>query len=508
MYPRLLPAVLAGLLAAGAAAAALPDGFMDQEVVTGLDQPSSLDFLPDGRVLIVEQKTGNVRLVVDTTLVAAPVLTLADVNISGNERGLLGIAVDFSWPDRPYVYLYFNRTPGNVMYISRYTAGGDLIDGSSTNLSLPGRYNLLVDIPDNSSIHNAGTLRFGPDCMLYASLGEDGAACTAQDSSDLRGVTLRMAVANLPLGTGTADKALLAPPDNPFPSANPNVALTFTYGHRNPFRFHVDPVTGRLYIGDVGQRDYEEVDEAAGGENFGWPFREGPLVRTQAGCTEPGGPGASSYDPPIGGYDRSAFSTSAIIGGPRYRMVPGGQYTFPPLYEGAVFYSEYYQGFVRVLQETGGAWAPLDSVPGQPNGADWATGVANVGDYREGPDGAIYYVKQFPAGSLRRIVYTNNVTAVSPAPVPVGPALSARPNPYRPASGLMTVALNAPAPGGTVAVYSPSGRRIRTLERGGDGTVWTWDGRDAAGRRVPAGVYFVSAAGGTPRTAARVVVLD
>jgi glucose/arabinose dehydrogenase len=494
-------------LAAGPAAAALPNGFADQAVATGLAQPSSLDFLPDGRVLITEQVTGNVRLVVDTTLVASPLLTLTDVNTSGGERGLLGIAVDAGWPTRPYVYLFFTRSPGNVSYISRYTASGDLSDPVSANLSLSDRYNLLVDIPDVYNNHNAGTLRFGPDGMLYASVGEDGVACAAQDSSDLRGVMLRMDVSGLPAGPGTADKSQLCPPDNPFPSADPNVALTFCYGHRNPFRFHVDPVTGRLYIGDVGQRDYEEVDEAVGGENFGWPFREGPLVRTQPGCTEPGGAGASTYDSPIGGYDRSAFPSSAIIGGPRYRTVPEGAYTFPPLYEGAVFFSEYYQGFVRVIRETGGVWAPLDSVPGQPNGNDWATGVNYVGDYLEGPDGAIYYLKQ-STGTLRRIVYVNAVTSAPAPPALSGRLLAVRPNPYRPGNGTLAVDAAVPLPATELAVYSLTGRRIRTLARTADGESWVWDGRDASGRRVPAGVYFVAAPGGRPLAAARVVVLE
>lgn len=506
MLPRfLLVVILGALIAAAPAAAGLPDGFAADTLVTGLAQPSSFAFLPDGRVLVTEQVTGYVRLVTDTILAASPVLSVPDVNTNGTERGLLGIAVDPAWPVRPYVYVFFTRTPDSVSYISRYTASGDLSDGTSTNLTLGDRYNLLVDIPDVYSNHNGGTLRFGPDGMLYASMGEDGVPCAAQDSSDLRGVTLRMNVAGLPPGTGTAAKSLLVPPGNPFPSGDPNVAITFTYGHRNPFRFHIDPVTGRLYIGDVGQNRYEEVDEAQGGENFGWPFREGPLVRTQTGCTEPGGVGASTYDPPIASYYRLGVS-AAIIGGPRYRVVPGGAFSFPPLYDGAVFYLDYYQGFVRVLQETNGTWAPLDSVPGQPDSTDWATGFAHIGDWMEGPDGAIYYVEQY-AGSLNRILHDNTATSVGPDPLPVRLRLAVRPNPYRPANGAMVVTLSAPAAGAAVAVYSLSGGRVVALARDGDGATWRWDGRDAAGRQVPAGVYFV-AASGPPRAAARVVVLN
>jgi glucose/arabinose dehydrogenase len=495
------------LIPATATQAAVPDGFQDQEVVAGLSQPASLAFLPDGRILIVEQNTRDVHLVVNEVLVTSAILTIGDVNTTGDERGLLGVAVDPFWPTRPYVYFYFNRTPGNTMYISRYTAGGDLSDGSSPNLTLGNRYDILTDIPDNALNHNGGTVRFGPDCMLYASLGDDADACAAQDSSNFRGVILRMNVGALPdSGTGPPAKSLITPPGNPFPATDPEAGLAFCFGLRNPFRFHVDHLTGSLYIGDVGSNSHEEMDEATGGENFGWPFREGPVVRTQGECSEPGGKGAQSYDAPVGYYDRSGF-TASIIGGPVYRPVSGGQYTFPLGYDGALFFSEYYQGFVRVLKESGGTWGPMPLVPGQPNPTDWATDITNVGDFALGPDGAIYYLKQFP-GSLRRIVYLGVVTAV-PGDAGSESPLTVRPNPYRAASGPLTVTMAGSEAGrATIRVISVSGRKVRTLFDGrasGEITV-RWNGLDEAGRAVSAGVYYVQLAGEGRRTARRVVL--
>ena len=101
--------------------------------------------------------------------------------------------------------------------------------------------NLITDIPDNASNHNGGTLRFGPDGKLYASLGEDADRCSAQDSTRFKGNILRLQVASLPdTGTAQPSKAALAPPDNPFPGGNANAALVFAYGLRNPFRFQID----------------------------------------------------------------------------------------------------------------------------------------------------------------------------------------------------------------------------------------------------------------------------
>jgi len=492
----------------------MPTGFTDEILYTGLSQPASFDFLPDGRILIVEQKTFRVRVVAGGALFANPLLTVPDVNGAGNEQGLLGIAVDPGWPARPYVYLYFDHTPGSVIYLVRYKVSGSLSDPSSTNLTFGSRMNLIVDIPDAASNHNGGTLRFGPDGKLYASLGEDADRCSAQDSTKFKGNILRLQVASLPdTGAGPPLKSALAPSDNPFPGGNANAALVFSYGHRNPFRFQIDPVTGKLYIGDVGENIWEELDEASGGENFGWPFREGPAVMTTAGCTEPGGSGNHYYDRPIAYYDRTnPPGNAAIIGGPRYRPMAGGLYNFPVQYHGAVFFSDYYRGYLRVIiEQSPGTWVPLPSVPGQPNATDWATSVVNVGDYREGRDGAIYYAKQFP-GEMHRIRPTPRTGVDEPVASELRVLLS--PNPYHAGRGSLIVR----APGALVAqsssirIVDASGRVVRTLDRNAfavtDGEAsGMWDGRDAGGRVAAPGVYFFVVAGPGAQMAARMVVL-
>lgn len=395
--------VFSGLSLNFSPAAAVPAGFVDQLIVSGLSQPGAFAFLPDGRILFTEQKTRRIRMIVNGAVSTTdPITTIADVQTSGNEQGLLGIAIDPDWPARPYVYVYFDRTPGSTIYIAMFTATGDLDSSSSHNLALGSRYNIITDIPDAAGNHNGGTLRFGPDGMLYASLGEDADPCRAQDSASFKGVILRLLVDSLPgAGSGPAAKSAITPSDNPFPGPSANARLTWAYGLRNPFRFNVDRVTGNLYIADVGQNTFEEVSECAGGENFGWPFREGPDTTTAGGCTEPGGFGNGDFVSPIAFYDRTGFTASIISAG-LYRPVAGPNFfNFPAEYDGDFFFIDYYQGFMRRIEKTGSTWGPP---------VNWASGFVSGSDFQVGPDGALYYLLQFVnfspnTGQFRRIAF-------------------------------------------------------------------------------------------------------
>ncbi|MCI0330786.1 MAG: PQQ-dependent sugar dehydrogenase [candidate division Zixibacteria bacterium] len=407
----LLAAVFVFPFQNSALAATVPTGFVDELIVGGLSQPAAFAFLPDGRILFTEQKTRRIRMIVNGAISTTdPITTIADVQTAGNEQGLLGIAIDPDWPTRPYVYVYFDRTPGSTIYLSMFTASGDLNDPASHNLSLGSRYDIITDIPDAAGNHNGGTLRFGPDGRLYPSLGEDADFCRAQDSGSFKGVILRISVDSLPgAGSGPASKSSITPADNPFPGSD-NARLAWAYGLRNPFRFNIDPQTGNLYIADVGQSNYEEADECRGGENFGWPFREGPDTQVVGGCTEPGGSGNGSFIPPIAYYDRSGFTASIISAG-LYRPIPATNfYNFPAEYDGDYFFIDYYQGFMRRIKKSGSTWITPPPVPGQPNAADWAAGFVSGSDFQVGPDGALYYLLQFvnfapTSGQFRRIAF-------------------------------------------------------------------------------------------------------
>jgi glucose/arabinose dehydrogenase len=353
---------------------------------------------------------------------------------------------------------------------------------------------VFEDLMDSNPNHNGGCLRFGPDAMLYLSVGEDEDLCAAQDSTLLKGAILRLDVSALPAGSGGPPALdLITPDDNPLATSNANAKIVWAYGMRNPFRFHVDPANGTLFACDVGEADFEEINEVGPGQNFGWPYREGNLVISRPGCPEPPG---KSYRSPMFSMNRST-SLTAIVGAGIYRWPMAGTANWPGSYQGLVFYSEYYSGFLRRLVRNGTTWGPAPVVAGQPNANDWGTGLVAAVDFLVGPDGSLWWLGQFNSsltgstGSLNRIRFTG-----SPVDAPIGrmmeASLSGAPNPFRSSADVwFRLAERAPV---TLTVHDLAGRRVRELLRGtaeaGDTRV-TWDGRDDSGLSVPAGLYFV-----------------
>jgi glucose/arabinose dehydrogenase len=484
--------------ASSARAATLPTNFSDQLVASGLTAPTSLAFLPDGRALVTEQGTGRIRMVVGNTVTGA-LTTVPSLNTSGYERGLLSIAVDPDWPQRPYVYVHYTQT-GNLIRIARFTGVGTLTGGTSTNLTLTDLHLVLTGVPDNAENHNGGSLRFGPDGMLYVSLGEDASPCNAQSITSLRGCVLRMDVSRLPGGAGGPPSlGEIAPADNPFAS-NPNAVakLTYAIGLRNPFRFQIDPATGLLYVADVGEGTWEELAEVDAGENQGWPCREGPSSFGSS-CTPLPNP---VYDPPIDSYDHSEGPVIIAAGIVRRAS---GSHGWPAGYEGRVLFGDYYTGWLRMIGNDGSGWERV-SAPGQP-GEYWATGLNTPVDFQWGPDGHLWWLSQ-SAGQLRRIVHTGTV-AVDPTPASPRLALAAAPNPAR---GQVELGFDLPSAGRVrIGVYDLSGRRIATLAdewRGAGRHALRWNGRDGSGRPAQAGVYLVRLEHENEAVTSRVTRLD
>lgn len=498
--------VIAAVAPRGASAqASVPADFADAAIEAGLSLPTSIAFVPDSgalagrRLLFVEQVTGRLRMLVDENLASIdPVGTVANVNTTGSERGLLGVAVDPRWPASPYVYMTYNCTEGgNFLRISRYALTGDLgfTGDGALSLDLASRHDLLTDVPDNAFNHNGGTLRFGPDSMLYASFGDDANSCAALDSVSLRGVILRLDVRGLPDGPGLASKAALAAAGNPFlDRPNANLRLVVALGLRNPFRFHVDPVTRELVVGDVGEGTWEELSLLDFGQSAGWPLFEGFVPFTS--CA---GRSASGHAQPVTVYSHSVGLS--IIGMDVYRAPAGGAYAFPAEYEGDIFFSDYYTGFIRRLS-WGGA-RMTESAMSSPIMFEWGGGVRQIADAIVGPDGAIWYCRQsnnFAAnsGQIRAIRYTG-----PPVSVPGAVALALRlaapaPNPAT-LSTRLTYSLPV-AQSVRLEVLDLQGRSVRTLASGphpAGSHTRTWDGTGSGGARVPPGLYLVRLATGS-----------
>lgn len=249
-----------------------PDGFTWAPVVSGLVNPVDLASPPagPGRLFIIELP-GLIRIVENGELLSQPFLDIRSrVESGGTEQGLLGIAFHPNYAQNGLFYLnYTGRRGGGDTVIARYQAAGD--DPYQAD---PGSEKILLEVQQPYRNHNGGGMAFGPDGYLYISLGDGGSANdpqgNAQSLDTLLGKLLRIDV------DGGDPYAI--PADNPFAGGGGRPEI-WAYGLRNAWRFSFDRLTGSLYIADVGQNSWEEIDflpaGAPGGANFGWDYREG-----------------------------------------------------------------------------------------------------------------------------------------------------------------------------------------------------------------------------------------
>lgn len=492
----------------------LPSGFVLEHVVPGvfIGEPTGFAFLPDERVLVIERDTGVIRLVVRGGSQAVAIHQVADSDGSSGERGLLGIAVDPAWPARPYVYCYHTHLSLKG-HITRLTATGELADPESPALELGDAYKVFVEGPAFAPWHHGGSIRFGREGLLYLSLGDNLSSCAAQSLGSLVGVILRLDVSSLPPGPGgPAPVEAIIPPDNLVRGPSPLRRLVWAWGLRNPFRFTVDRLTGDLFVGDVGESRWEEVDRVPFGEarvwNFGWPQREGPDP-TLSG--EDCGDGEIFTDP-VFAYAHDVETSSAIICGPVYRRPPGvpdAPPHFPPEYEGNLFVIDHSNGVMRRLRPDSATWVLAPPVAGQPSPEGWATGVYSISDFQQGPDGALWLAKRDSSTwGLWRIARAAATAAPRIAtPSAARTLLHVRPNPAR-RGRVVTFSWPREADASEVLVVDVAGRAVRTLPAARASFV-TWDGCGSDGRWVAAGTYVARLGGhGRPIATARIVLRD
>ncbi len=256
----------------GAAPRALPR--LKLVPVADIAAPTATAIRDGDDTLYVSAQAGQVRAIRDGKLVAQPVLDLTGLVVSGGERGLLGIAFA---PDGSELYVHYSDRQGDTQ-IDAYT----MRDG----VAVPSTRRAILNVRQPQTNHNGGQLAFGPDGLLYIGLGDGGAANdegtghapggNGQSLATLLGKILRID----PRGTGNG---YTVPTDNPFAGREGARSEIWAYGLRNPWRFSFDPKNGDLWIADVGQNEWEEIDHAranggrnAGrGANYGWNRLEG-----------------------------------------------------------------------------------------------------------------------------------------------------------------------------------------------------------------------------------------
>lgn len=350
----------------------LPTGFQQVLVANGISNPTVMAFAPDGR-LFVAQQTGQLRVIKNGVLLAQPFISLS-VNASG-ERGLLGIAFDPAFTSNHFIYLYYTLSSGANNRISRFTANGDVaVAGSELPI-------LNLDPLSSATNHNGGTLAFGPDGKLYVGVGENANSANAQTLNNYLGKILRI----------NSDGSV--PAGNPFTGTGARQRI-WAYGMRNPYTIAFQPGSGRLFVNDVGQNTWEEINSAqVGGGNYGWPNAEGFSSN-------------AAYRNPVYAYSHgSAIGQGCAITGGTFFNPASTNY--PSSYIGKYFYIDYCGNWIDMLTLNGSTATRANfgsNIAGSP--------VSII----TGPDGNLYFLSRANS-AVYRIIYTTSQSTVTLNPV-------------------------------------------------------------------------------------------
>ncbi|HEX9823169.1 MAG TPA: PQQ-dependent sugar dehydrogenase [Actinomycetota bacterium] len=329
--------------------------------------PTNLAFAPDDRLFFTERDTGNVRIIRDGKLLARPFVTVPST--PGGETGLLGIALHPEFDAQPWVYLSYSSAETGTNVLARVRAEG----------SIGGRTETILEGLPVSTYHNGGDLAFGPDGMLYATVGESHDPSLAQDPASPGGKVLRL--------TPEGDPA----PGNPFGPGNP----AWSMGHRNSFGICFDPLTGFLWETENGPSGHDEVNLIRPGGNYGWPEVSGPG-------------GAPEFIDPTLDFPETIVPTGCAVYPFRWL---GARST------GALFFGDFTGTLHRAELSLHGAVVERET--------SYLTGLPGITDVVVGPDERLYVATE---RSILRL--PAELVAPSPKPMPTaGPTSPAPPNP-------------------------------------------------------------------------------
>jgi len=253
------------------------------------------------------------------------------VNDSGNEEGLLGLAFDPAFKENGEFYVYYTASQPRRSILSRFS-----VDDFENNRADPESEIIILEVNQPFGNHNGGMIAFGPDKYLYLGLGDGGSGGdprgNGQNRNTLLGSILRIDVSDPQAGYSI-------PQDNPFYGVENVMDEIWAYGFRNPWRFSFDRQTGFLWVGDVGQGDFEEVDIVEKGGNYGWNVMEGPeCFSPRFNCRDVG------LEEPIVYYSHS--EGCSITGGYVYRGSASNL-------DGAYIYGDYCSGKIWLLRYDG-----------------------------------------------------------------------------------------------------------------------------------------------------------
>ncbi|MBC7788694.1 MAG: PQQ-dependent sugar dehydrogenase [Anaerolineae bacterium] len=340
-------------------------------VASGLSSPLYLTApAGDARQFIVEQG-GRILVVENGSVLSTPFLDIGSKITSGGERGLLSVAFHPRYASNGFFYVNYTDLSGDTR-VERYRVSGN------RNAADPTSAKLIITISQPFSNHNGGLVMFGPDGMLYIGMGDGGSGGDpqghGQNRQSLLGKILRL---NVDLGDPYS-----IPPDNPYVGGGGRPEI-WANGMRNPWRFSFDRVGGFLYVADVGQNQWEEINAVAsqsGGLNYGWNIAEGNHCYASSACD------LSGLVRPVLEYGRS--QGCSVTGGFVYR---GTRMT---ALSGTYFYSDYCSGWLRSFRLVNGAATEA---------REWPVGdLGNVLSFGEDSAGELYVLSS--SGHVYRLV--------------------------------------------------------------------------------------------------------
>jgi glucose/arabinose dehydrogenase len=426
------------------AAPPVSSSILKQTTVSNLTQPIAIDWAPDGSKMFVAEKGGVIKVVQNGQTLTNPFIDISSTVNTAGDRGLLDIAVhpDF-FNGKPYIYALYVYDPpetaknaglagadGGGNRASRLTritanaatnyttavAGSEVVilgkNSTWNNFNgfvdstidfkeppagiLPNGTNLQDFLAVDSETHAVGSVEFGKDGALYVSNGDgtsynqvDPRTSRVQDINNLSGKILRIDPIT---GAGRSD--------NPFYNGDPNanVSKVYQYGLRNPFRIAVQPDNGKLYVGDVGWTQWEEINSAPAGANFGWPWFEGGNDSSLKTGSYQDLPEAKAFYASGKQVTLPSLALNHATDGIN-AIILGGFYTgnnLPTQYKGDLFFNDLGQGIVRnVSFDAAGKITSIDT---------FTTEAKNVVQMVQGPDGNYYYVN-IGDGTVGRWIY-------------------------------------------------------------------------------------------------------
>jgi glucose/arabinose dehydrogenase len=385
----LAPLVAAAELVVAPVHAGQPPADLElQLVASGFLSPVAVRNAGDGtgRLFVVE-KSGRIFIVDDGVVQPVPFLDITDrVDSTGGEQGLLGLAFHPQYASNGVFYVDYTHDPGpglDQTRISRFE-----VSAGDPDQADPASETIMLSIDQDFANHNGGDIHFGPDGYLYIGMGDGGGGGDPNDRAQDLGVLLgKMLRIDVDAG-GPGDYGI--PPGNPFVGDANAADEIWAYGLRNPWRFSFDRFTGDVFIADVGQNTWEEIDfqptASAGGENYGWSCMEGDANPGYNPCD------GNPLTGPILTYPHGA--ECSVTGGFRYRGTIAG-------FQGNYVFGDYCSGRIWFASPLGGLWTAQE----------WADTTYNISSFGEDERGDLYVVDL--NGSVYRFTSPSSVFADS-----------------------------------------------------------------------------------------------